>query len=156
MTWKMLEKVNVLLKGIRGNIKLTEEKVLSVTLLLEQFCILKIDKDTLINWWKQKGFKCYWIKKQIEPFHIKKFKLIIKVMQLILIMLIGIDVCDRMVFLWEETGVPRWDPPVWLGDNMTISHADAWYQIRVAALRGECVNTAPARHLDINKTIITF
>ena len=106
MTWKMLEKVNVLLKGIRGNIKLTEEKVLSVTLLLEQFCILKIDKDTLINWWKQKGFKCYWIKKQIEPFHIKKFKLIIKVMQLILIMLIGIDVCDRMVFLWEETGVP--------------------------------------------------
>jgi len=45
----MLEKVNVLLKGIRGNIKLTEEKVLSVTLLLEQFCILKIDKDTLIN-----------------------------------------------------------------------------------------------------------
>ena len=27
-------------------------------------------------------------------------------MQLILIMLIGIDVCDRMVFLWEETGVP--------------------------------------------------
>ena len=31
-----------------------------------------------------------------------------------------------MVFVWEETGVPGWNPPVWLGGHMTISHADAW------------------------------
>jgi len=29
----------------------------------------------------------------------------IKVIQLILIMLVGIDVCVWMVFVWEETGV---------------------------------------------------
>ena len=40
--------------------------------------------------------------------------------------------------VWEETGVPGGNPPVWLGDHMTISHA---------AVRGECVNTAPARQL---------
>ena len=60
-------------------------------------------------------------------------------------MLVGTDVCVRMVFVWEETGVPGGNPPVWLGDDMTISHADAGYQTRVAAVRGECVNTAPAR-----------
>ena len=53
-------------------------------------------------------------------------------------MLVGTDVCVRMVFVWEETGVPGGNPPVWLGDHMTISHA---------AVRGECVNTAPARQL---------
>ena len=37
------------------------------------------------------------------------------------------------------------NPPVWLGDHMTISHADAGYQTRVTAVRGECINTAPAR-----------
>ena len=60
-------------------------------------------------------------------------------------MLLGTDVCVRMVFMWEETGVPGGNPPVWLGDHMTISHADAGYQTRVAAVRGECVITAPAR-----------
>ena len=62
-------------------------------------------------------------------------------------MLLGTDVCVRMVFVWEETRVPRGNPPVWLGDRMTISHADARYQTLVAAVRGECVNTAPARQL---------
>ena len=32
-----------------------------------------------------------------------------------------------------------------LGDHMTISHADSGYRTRVEAVRGECVNTAPAR-----------
>ena len=35
-----------------------------------------------------------------------------KVIQLILIMLVGTDVCVRAVFVWEETGVPRGNPPV--------------------------------------------
>ena len=56
-------------------------------------------------------------------------------------------VCVRMVFVWEETGVPGGTPPVWLGDHMTISHADAGYRTRVAAVRDECVNTSPARQL---------
>ena len=47
------------------------------------------------------------------------------VIQLILIMLFGTNVCVRMVFVWEETGVPGGNPPVWLGGHMTISHADA-------------------------------
>ena len=48
-------------------------------------------------------------------------------------MLVGTDVCVPMVFVWEETGVPGGNPPVKLGDHMTISHADA----RVAAVRGD-------------------
>ena len=60
-------------------------------------------------------------------------------------MLIGTDVCVRMVFMWEETWVPGGNPPVWLGDHMTISHADAGYRTRVTVVRGEYVNTAPAR-----------
>ena len=60
-------------------------------------------------------------------------------------MLVGTDVCVRMVFVWEETGVPGGNPFVWLGDHMTISHAYVGYRTRVAALRGEFVNTAPAR-----------
>ena len=60
-------------------------------------------------------------------------------------MLIGTDVCVPVVFVWEETGVPGGNPPVWLGDHMTSSHADAGYRTQVAAMRGECVNTAPAR-----------
>ena len=55
-------------------------------------------------------------------------------------MLVGTDVCVQMVFVWEETGVPGG-----LGDQMTISHVDAGYRTWVAAVRGECVNTAPAR-----------
>ena len=35
-----------------------------------------------------------------------------QVIQLILIMLVGTDVCVRMVFVWEETGVPGGNPPV--------------------------------------------
>ena len=60
-------------------------------------------------------------------------------------MLVGTDGCVRMVFVWEETGVPGGNPPVGLGDHMTISHADVGYRTRVTAVRGECVNTAAAR-----------
>ena len=60
-------------------------------------------------------------------------------------MLVGTDVCVRVVFVWEETGVPGGNPPVWLGDHMTISHAHTGYQTLVAAVRGEYVNTAPVR-----------
>ena len=42
-------------------------------------------------------------------------------------MLVGTDVCVRMVLVWKETGVPRGNPPVWLSDQMTISHADVSY-----------------------------
>ena len=66
-------------------------------------------------------------------------------MQLILIMLVDTDVCVRMVLVWEETGVPVGNPPVWLGDHMTISHADPVNCTRVAAVRGERVTTTPAR-----------
>jgi len=37
-------------------------------------------------------------------------------------MLVGTDVCVRMVFVWEETGVPWGNPPVWLGDHCWPSH----------------------------------
>ena len=40
--------------------------------------------------------------------------------QLILIMLVGTDVCVRMVFMREETGVPKGNPPVWLDDHMPV------------------------------------
>ena len=40
-----------------------------------------------------------------------------QVIQLILIMLVGTDVCVRMAFVWEETGVPGGNPPVLLGDH---------------------------------------
>ena len=60
-------------------------------------------------------------------------------------MLVGTNVCVPVVFVWEETGVPGGNPPVWLGDHMTISHADAGYGTRVAAVRGERVTTRPAR-----------
>ena len=54
-----------------------------------------------------------------------------QVIQLILIMLVGTDVCVWMVFVWEEIEVPGGNPPVWLGDHITISHADAGYQTRL-------------------------
>ena len=38
-------------------------------------------------------------------------------------MLVGTDVCVPVVFVWEETGVPWGNTPVWLSDHMTISHA---------------------------------
>ena len=68
-----------------------------------------------------------------------------QVIQLILIMLVGTDICVRMVFLWEETGVPGRNLPVRLGDHMTISHADVVYGTRVALVRCERVTTVPAR-----------
>ena len=43
-------------------------------------------------------------------------------------MLVGTDVCVRVVFVCEETRVPGGNPPVSLGDQITISRADAWYR----------------------------
>ena len=60
-------------------------------------------------------------------------------------MLVGTDVCVRVVSVWEETEAPGGNPPAWLGDHTTISYADAGYRTRIAAVRGKCVNTAPAR-----------
>ena len=57
-------------------------------------------------------------------------------------MLVGTDVCIPVVFVWEETGVPGRNPPAWLGDHMTISHADAgielgsqWWEVSALPLR---------------------
>ena len=36
-------------------------------------------------------------------------------------MFVGTDVCVQMAFVWEETGVPGGNPPVWFSDDMTIS-----------------------------------
>ena len=49
-------------------------------------------------------------------------------------MLVDTDVFVPMVFVWEETGVPGGNPPVWLDDHMTISHADTMYWTWVAAV----------------------
>ena len=57
-------------------------------------------------------------------------------------MLVGTDVCIRMVFVWKETRVPGENPPVWLGDHITISHADAGYRIGERRVH----HAAPARH----------
>jgi len=47
-----------------------------------------------------------------------------QVIHLIFIMLVRTDVSVPVVFVWEGTGSPGGNPPVWLGDHMTISHAD--------------------------------
>ena len=66
-------------------------------------------------------------------------------------MLVGTDVCVPVVYLWKETGELGGNPPVWLGDPMIISYADAGYVLnRVAAVRGEHVTNAPARQLNNN------
>ena len=69
-------------------------------------------------------------------------------------MLVGTDVNVWMVFVWEETGVPGGNPLVRLGDHMTISHADSEYRTRVAAVRGECINTAPVLLFHIVRVIL--
>ena len=38
-------------------------------------------------------------------------------------MLVGTDGWVCVVFVWEETGVPRLNPPARFGDCMTISYA---------------------------------
>jgi len=60
-----------------------------------------------------------------------------QVIQLIRIMLVGTYVCVRMVFVWEETGAIWGNPTVWQCDQMIISHAEARYWTRVAAVRGQ-------------------
>ena len=60
-------------------------------------------------------------------------------------MIVGTDVsfgwssCGRKPECPEETHLFDF------GDHMTSSHADAGYRTWVAAVRGECVNTATAR-----------
>ena len=60
-------------------------------------------------------------------------------------MLVCTDVCVPVVSVWEETGVPGWNPRVWLDNQMTISYADVGYRTQVLAVRGERVITAPVR-----------
>ena len=55
-------------------------------------------------------------------------------------MLVDTDVCVRLVFVGGENRnirIPKGNPAVWLAVHMTISHADAEYRTRVAAVRGE-------------------
>ena len=47
-----------------------------------------------------------------------------------------------VVFMWEETGV---NPPVWVGNHMTMSDADARYRSWVAAVRDKSITSAPVR-----------
>ena len=47
-----------------------------------------------------------------------------QVIQLILITLVGTDVCVWMVFVWEKTRVPGGNPPVWLGDHMPFTYSN--------------------------------
>ena len=54
------------------------------------------------------------------------------------IMLVGTDVCVRMVFVWEETEVPGGNPPVWLGDHMPAPHigpGSQWWEASALTLR---------------------
>ena len=60
-------------------------------------------------------------------------------------MLAGTDVCIAVFFVWKETKVPRGNPHVWLGDHMTISHANTGYRTWVAVVRGNHVTTVLAR-----------
>ena len=53
-------------------------------------------------------------------------------------MLVGTEIYVPVVFVWEETGVPKGNPPVWL------SHADVGYRTQVATVRDERVTTTPA------------
>ena len=74
---------------------------------------------------KQNCRKCIQLDDTLKSLIFIYFTTITKqVIQLILIMLVGTDVCVRMVFVWEETGVLGGNPPVWLGDHMTISHVE--------------------------------
>ena len=84
-------------------------------------CSLKLTKVYVIYWFDIMPFSFFL--NFIYFATIKK-----QVIQLILTMLVGTDVCVQMVFMWEETGVPGRNPLVRLGDHMTISHADAGYR----------------------------
>ena len=53
-------------------------------------------------------------------------------------MLVGTDDCVPVVFMWEETRVPGGNPPVWLGDHMTISGIEPgsqWWEVSALPLR---------------------
>ena len=67
-------------------------------------------------------------------------------------MLVGTDVCVPVVFVWEETGVPGRNPPVWLGDHMNFSHADAgielesqWWEVSALPLRLQSTEMGSSR-----------
>jgi len=49
-------------------------------------------------------------------------------------------------FGWSSCGrKPEYLEETYLSDLVTTSHADGRYRTRVAAVRGECFKTAPAR-----------
>ena len=68
-------------------------------------------------------------------------------------MLVGTNVCVRMVFVWEWNGVPGGNPPVWLGDHMTIIHADAGYRSRVAAVSALTLRQPDSLHQCVDDII---
>ena len=55
-------------------------------------------------------------------------------------MLAGTDNCVHVVFVWEETRVLGGNPPVLLGDHMTISHK------KVLFLKYNCVNVYASKY----------
>jgi len=55
-----------------------------------------------------------------------------------------------MVLVWEQTGVPGGNQRVRLSDNMTISHAETWYETWVAAVRGEPITTSSLKLTDLS------
>ena len=64
-------------------------------------------------------------------YHLGQFKLYLfyndYVKQLIIIMLVGSDVYVRWSSCGRKPEYPEENPPVWLGDQMAISHCDAGY-----------------------------
>jgi len=53
---------------------------------------------------------------------------------------------SQFVLVWEESGEPGENTSVLHSDHMTISHADAGYRNRVAAVRVERVTTEHVLH----------
>ena len=69
-----------------------------------------------------------------------------QVIQLILIMLVGTDVCGALDGLHVGGNrSARKKPTCLTWGHVTISHADHGYRTQVIAVRGEYINTAPDR-----------
>ena len=47
-------------------------------------------------------------------------------------MLVGTNVCVRVVSVWEETGIPEWNPAARLGHHMAILHAEEGWTLMLA------------------------
>ena len=62
---------------------------------------------------------------------------------------VDIELAEQVVVVRRKPEYLGGNPPVWLGDHMTISHADVGYHTWVETVRGEMVTTAPARQLKV-------